>query len=112
MSVDPNDFNLRRSDRIADDRPVWLFIGGTGQQVEIKDLSDQGACFFVPRPVSVNKAVRVQIGHGGDAADFEAIVVRCDPSPVGSYEVAVRFDASGVGLSGRFAGRISPTIHH
>lgn len=113
MSQDPEIFNLRRSDRRnPDGRAVWLFIGGSGQQAELKDISGEGACLIVPRPVSVNKPVRCQIGLGADLTEFEAIVVRCDANALGAYEVAIRFDASGIGVAARFAGRVSPTIHH
>ena len=104
-------YNLRRSDRIADSRPVWLHIGGHSQAAEIKDISDEGACFVLPRPVASNRVVRCQIGSGAGMFQCDGIVVRCEPDPLGRYAVGVRFDASGTGVASRFCGRVSPTIH-
>lgn len=74
-------------------------------------MSAEGACFIMSRPIRVRKAVRFQIGYGADMQECDAVVVRCAMSPVGSYEVAVRFDVADAALAARFGNRVSPTIN-
>lgn len=84
-----NPHNLRRSPRQPDTRPAWLSVGSTTTQVEIKDVSKEGACLLSPRPVAAGRTISYQLGPREAGDVFEGVVVRCDSALSGTYEIAV-----------------------
>jgi hypothetical protein len=84
-------YELRRHPRGPETRPGWLQWGGKIFAVNMVDISEGGACFVSPRPVSVGRKIRLQIGYGPASDEVEARVVRCTAQLDGHYAVAVQF---------------------
>ena len=106
-SSDPSGPEFRRSERIADDRPAWLMVGGRSEQVEVMDISREGARFLATRPASVGKSVQYQVGYGTSAVTETGEVVRCDATPFGQYEIAVCHDLSDADIAFRLKTRVA-----
>lgn len=96
----PYEKERRRHPRYAvEDLPV--LVGGTEQELRVRDLSRSGACFFAEAPIRVMTHVRFHFALPGDpeaqAISGEGVVVRCERiSPaIGHYEVALFFQDIG-----------------
>jgi hypothetical protein len=95
----------RQHARNIEERPAWLQWGAANFGVSMVDMSVGGARLVSPRPLSVGRPVKLQVGHRGIMA--EAVVVRCAPRPDGAYDVGVKFvDDASFGSAYRFSTRV------
>lgn len=80
--------NLRRSERVPDDRLAWIILGSSEISVQVQDVSPEGACVISPRPIGVGRKLAYQLGVRGAGDRFEAVCVRCAPA-AGGWELGL-----------------------
>ena len=98
----------RRHPRLAEDRPGCLQRGSNATNVEMVDISAGGACFLSPRPLSMGRPVRLQVGHGAQQITLDGTVVRQVERPDGMHEVGLRADdLKGFEIARRFPSRVA-----
>jgi len=101
----------RRHQRLAEDRPGCLQRGSNATNVEMVDISAGGACFLSPRPLSMGRPVRLQVGHGAQQITLDGTVVRQVERPDGQHEIGLRVDDHrGFDMSRRFPSRSARLI--
>lgn len=101
----------RRFMRTREDRPAWLHRGSASTSVEMVDISRGGACFISPRPLTMGREVRLQVGHGGQQLTLDGKIVRHLERPDGRFEVGICIDdAPAFDANARYQGRAARVV--